>query len=382
MDPEVAAEVPVGSQESAAPAPAPAPAPAADTASAPAPAPAPAAPTSALEAAVLGLESTGLAKLDTPLPEDQVVRIGQPTEKDAAGEPPAAAASSAPAAAPPASPNDKPGDEPGPDDADLPEPTEAELAAANPGLRRRFKQVRAQVDRLKEQVAAVQPDAEQYQKLQTFMASNELDARSAANALRIAALVQGAINGRVDPASVLSELSHWADQLKGLSGDMLPDDVRKRLDDGVIDDDTAKEIARLRASQVTRQRREQLDQRALTTEATQSRAQHIYGAVQAWESAIRARDPDYARKAKLVESVAKSLRLERYGQGLPPDAQTAQALAQEAYDQVTRELAAALPAPAAVRTPLNGAASPKSTVRTEPKSSLEAAIQGLERMAT
>src|SRR5882672_11834342 len=59
---------------------APAASPAASPAAAPATAPpaSPAAPTgpqTSIEAAVLGLEATGL-KLDAPLPEDQVVRIG------------------------------------------------------------------------------------------------------------------------------------------------------------------------------------------------------------------------------------------------------------------------------------------------------------------
>lgn len=390
MEPQDAAPAPAPTEAPApAPAPveAPAPAPAPEP-SAPAPAPAPAAPATSLEAAVLGLEATGLAKLDQPLPEDQVVRIGQPsTDKaDPSASPGTAndAAAAAPGAGSAASTTAKPGEEqpPGPNDADLPEPTEAELAAAPKGLRRRFQQVKAQNQRLKETVASVQPSAQQFEKLQTFMQSNELDARSAANALRIAALVQGAINGRVDPTSVVQELTHWADQLKGLTGDRLPVDVQQRLDDGSIDENTAKELARLRAQHGVQQRRTELDQQTLTTQATQATANHIYSALQAWEQSVRARDPDYARKAKLVETTAKSLRLERYGAGMPPTVEVAQALAQEAYDIVTRELAAALPPQTTVRAPLNGATSSKSTVRTEPKTSLEAAMQGLERMAT
>lgn len=385
MEPQDAAPAPAPT-EAPAPAPAPveAPAPAPAPAPAEAPAAAPAGPTSSLEAAVLGLEATGLAKLDQPLPEDQVVRIGQPST-DKAGDPAPAvdAAAGAPGSSA-ASTNDKPGEDqpPGPNDADLPEPTEAELAAAPKGLRRRFQQVRAQNQRLKDQVASVQPSAQQFEKLQTFMQSNELDARSAANALRIAALVQGAINGRVDPTSVVQELTHWADQLKGLTGDRLPVDVQQRLDDGSIDENTAKELARLRAQSGVQQRRTELDRQTLTTQATQATAEHIYSALQAWEQSVRTRDPDYSRKAKLVETTAKSLRLERYGNGMPPTVEMAQALAQEAYDIVTRELAAALPQQQSVRAPLNGATSSKSTVRTEPKTSLEAAMQGLERMAT
>jgi hypothetical protein len=349
----------------------------------PAPAAAPAAPEApktSLEAAVLGLESTGL-KLDQPLADDQAVRIGQPStelepEPEPGEEPKPGEVKEPDKTTPPA---EKPGDADPDAETDL---TEAELAATPKGFRQRFVKLKQQHTRLKEQLATVQPAAQQYEQLQSFMASHELDARTAANALRIAALVQGALNGRVDPAGVAQELDAWRDQLRGLAGDVLPADVQKRLDDGLIDEEAAKEIARMRAAATTQARRAELDTQSLTTQAVSAQATLIHSAVQTWEQAVRARDPDYPRKAKLVETTAKALRLERYGNGIPPNAETARALAQEAYDMVTNEFRAALPARDAVRAPLVGSAPSKTTMRAAPKSSLEAAIQGLERMGT
>jgi hypothetical protein len=348
-----------------------------DTTAAPAEPPA---PKTSLEAAVLGLESTGL-KLDQPLPADQVVRTGQQTEAEPEPEADPSKVEPAkvdPAKVDPADTPEKKGDD---EDADS-EMTEAELAQTPKGFRQRFTKLKQQHVRLKEQFASVQPAAQQFEKLQSFMASHELDARSAANALRIAALVQGAINGRVDPTGAVQELETWAGQLRGLAGDVLPADVQKRLDDGVIDEEAAKEIARMRAAQTTQARRVELDTQSLNTQALGAQATLIHSAVQTWEQAVRARDPDYPRKAKLVETTAKALRLERYGNGMPPSVAVAQSLAQEAYDIVTKELRAALPARDTVRSPLAGATPSKSTMRATPKSSLEAAIQGLERMGT
>jgi hypothetical protein len=342
------------------------------------------APKTSLDAAVLGLEAQGL-KLDRPLPDAEVVRIGRQPDGDAgvvdAGGSVSAPEPLATTSAEPTEQDRTPTAEEAESEADLPDPTEAELAAAPKGLRRRFGQVKQQVARLRDQVATLQPNAQQYEKLQSFMASNELDARSAANALRIAALVQGALNGRVEPSAAVNELAAWTDQLKGLAGEALPADVQKRVDDGVIDDDTAKEIARLRAQQHLQSRRTELDAQAQSMQVRQAMSGTIVSAVNAWEQAIRERDPDYPRKAKLVETTARALRLERYGDTIPPSAEHARALVQEAYDVVTRELTAALPRRTDVRTPLNGATPSRSTVRTEPKTSLEAAIQGLERMA-
>ena len=347
---------------------------------------APAAPKTSLDAAVLGLEASGL-KLDQPLPEDQVVRIGgKPTgEPGAAASTPATApAEPAPGTTPaaPAEPGAATEAEPAEGEADLPEPTEAELAAAPTPLKRRFRQVKEQNTRLKALVARVQPAAQQYEQLQSFLSTHELDARSAANALRVAALVQGALNGRVDPADALAEVAQVAGQLRVLVGDSLPADVQQRLNEGVIDDAAAKEIARLRAQRTTQARRAELDGAASTTQAVQATAGLLVSAVQTWEQAVRARDPDYPRKAKLVETTARALRLERYGNTLPPNVEAATAIAQEAYELVTKEFKAALPAPTEVRSPLNGAAPSRSTVRAAPTTSLEAAIQGLERMGT
>jgi hypothetical protein len=365
---------------------APAAAPAASSTSAPeaapaaaapaAPAAAPAAPATSLDAAVLGLEATGL-KLDQPPPDDEVVRIGGAPGGEAGADTPVAQPAAGAEASAPVTP---PGEEI--PETDLPDPTDAELAAAPKGFRRRFRQVVTQNARLKEQVAQAVPDAQQYRQLQSFMATHELDARSAANALRIAALVQGAINGRVDPSAAAAELRQWSDQLSGLVGDALPADLQQRLDEGAVDEASAKEIAKLRAVQTVQARRAELDAQAITTQTTHAHAGQIASAVRTWEAAVKARDPDYARKAKLVESQAVALRMQRYGGGLPPTVQEGLKLVQDAYDFANETVKGFMPASAAVRSPLNGATPSKSTMRAEPKSSLEAAIQGLERMAS
>lgn len=302
------------------------------------------------------------------------------------GEPGAAAGTAASdAAAPPAPAPGEPAaaaaaPEPESLDADIPEPSEAEMAGAPQKLKMHMRRVHQQNTRLKDQVRTLAPGSQQFEKLQSFMASNELDARSAATALRIAAQVQGALNGRVDPATVMGELAQWTDQLRLLAGDALPADVQQRLDDGVIDEATAKEIAHYRAQQVTTTRRAELDTAALSTQAVSAHATLVRSAVQTWEQAIRARDPDYPRKAQLVEARAFQLRTQQYGaQGMPPTPEEAMALAQRAYDDVSKQMQ---PPRASVRAPLTGAASPKSTVRTPPKTMLEAVQQGLERMGT
>ncbi len=254
------------------------------------------------------------------------------------------------------------------------------MKGANPELRKHVKRVHAQNSRLKAQVRTMSQPAEQFNKLQAFMTSHELDASSAANALRIAAYVQGAINGRVEPGPVLAEVQGILDQLRGLAGDVLPADVQQSLDDGAIDEAHAREIARLRAQGQTAARRQQLDSEASNTQAVATHSASLKSAIQTWEQAIRARDPDYQQKAPLVDALAFRLRTQTYGvNGMPPTPQHAVAIAQRAYDEVTRTMT---PRTAAVRAPLNGAASPKSTVRTAPKTMQEAILQGLERAGT
>lgn len=369
MDPD---ELTTEATEAPAPAPAEAPAPPPAPAEAPAPAPAPAEggeppaePKSLEEALLLGMERSGLS-----INKDGETAPGETSpETPAEAQPPVAKTVEQPGAAEPENP-----------DADIPEPTEAQMKGANPELRKHVKRVHTQNQRLKTQVRSMSQPAEQFNKLQAFLTTNELDASSAANALRIAAYVQGAINGRADPGTAITEVQAILAQLQGLSGDVLPDDVQQSLDDGTIDEAHAREIARLRAQGTTLARRAQIDTEASNTQAVATHSASLRSAIQTWEQAIRARDPDYQQKASLVDALAYRLRSQQYGvNGMPPTPQHAVAIAQRAYDEVTRTMT---PRSAAVRAPLNGAASPKSTVRTAPKTMQEAILQGLERAGT
>ena len=81
----------------------------------------------------------------------------------------------------------------------------------------------------------------QYQKITSYLASNNINAEEASTGLQIMALMKN------DPQRALEALTPYMETLRQLTGDVMPDDIRERVDDGYMDEDAGKELARARA---------------------------------------------------------------------------------------------------------------------------------------
>lgn len=101
------------------------------------------------------------------------------------------------------------------------------------------------------------------------------------------------------------------------------DDIKRKLDDGVIDDDTAVELERSRAEKAwIAQRNQQMVQ------------QSIVAAVDQWEANLRERTPDFDDIADLVLDRVRAMSGERP----PATPKEAVAMAQAAYDHVIQRV--------------------------------------------
>lgn len=173
-----------------------------------------------------------------------------------------------------------------------------------------------------------------------------------------------------DPESAIGFLREFTSRWESQLGHQLPDDLRQKVEEGYLDEETASELARLRASKGLTQR--QLDAERQNREAEQAK-EHRRGIAQAvddWQAQIKARDPDYTEaKHGFVRTELKAIVADR---GLPKDKETALKWAKEAYDTVTSRMGATRPTPRAVRqTPGRPAQSPSKA----PPESMAEAIQ-------
>lgn len=232
----------------------------------------------------------------------------------------------------------------------------------------RFKELVAERNALKE-------EAGQYRLITDFMQSNGLTGDEVAEGFSVMALLK---SGTPDD---LSKARDWfAERLQFLDttlGHSLPEDLRLKVEDGLLDEVTAKEVAQTRAkaalyeTQTTEQRQRQ--ERQSERLALAERQREMATAVSSWEADIKAKDPDYAaKKAPLVETAVRALIQER---GKPPQTRDeALEYVQAAYGKVNDQLKSLVPKPKAV-TP--SPAGMSAAARPEPatlRGAIEAAV--------
>lgn len=252
------------------------------------------------------------------------------------------------------------------------DPTPDELKKLRPETRRRFEQLLSQRDEARTTLSALQPEIDQHRQLQGYLKQHQL-APDDVNML----LGVGAALRRGDYQAFLNGVTPYVMAAQEAIGLRLAPDMQKQVDEGLITEETAREVTR------TRFRANQSEER-LRTETT-TRAQEDQGraleavrsAVSTWEEGIRGRDPDYSLKAVAIRRFSQALLQER---GAPTTPQQAVALVEEAYREATEQFARARPPPRPTRAVPSGINGTAHGGVPEPSTMKEAAIMALQNM--
>jgi hypothetical protein len=215
------------------------------------------------------------------------------------------------------------------------------------------------------------PDADQYQKIVTYMETFDLTPDDVATAYDITAKLKH------NPQLAYQALKPIWDELCMRVGETLPDDLAQRVKQGFLDDASARELARQRAATTTAAN-EATRQAQQATRGQQSQVhQAIQGAVARWDAQQTAKNPDFLRLRPFVEDAARSI-MARDGKAKSPD--EAVAVLEKAMKHVTERLQPFRAPNANGSTPRQPVAGSPSTgvAAPEPKSLREAAQLGLE----
>ena len=232
----------------------------------------------------------------------------------------------------------------------------------------RWKAVIAERDAFKE-------PAESFGLIQGFMQEHGLNNEEVAEGYEIMALLKSG-----DPEKLTKAREWFHDRLTALDeslGNSLPEDLQARVDEGLLDEDGASELARARAATALRATQETARTEAATaaTKATEATAvtTQMVGAVQAWEDRIKASDPDYSMKADLVQAKCQAIVLRT---GKPPTtAAEATALTDLALAEVNTMLKSSLPKPRPVNpAPKSSSAAPAAPAATSLRAAIDAAV--------
>lgn len=137
--------------------------------------------------------------------------------------------------------------------------------------------------------------AEQYQQITSFMETHGLQAEEAANALVIAGLTKS------NPIQAWERLKPLVQRLLTASGEVLPDDLKGRVENGEMSRDAALDVSRSRAQvesmrtgQTFAEQQAQRQQQTQTIEAMRNEAG-------SWEQDRTLKDPNFASKLPLIQ---------------------------------------------------------------------------------
>jgi hypothetical protein len=175
---------------------------------------------------------------------------------------------------------------------------------------------------------ALKPKAEQYDKITSFMTSNGLSAQEMAEGIGIMALMKN------NPAEAYKALRKHAEALAVYAGEALPEDIKAKMDDGFIDADTARELARLKAEREFMESRQRQEAERQEQQYADLQRKQIHDAVATWEASEKARDPDWSKKYEMVMERAQVL----IQNGQPKNPQEAVEFAKRALADVNARL--------------------------------------------
>lgn len=247
------------------------------------------------------------------------------------------------------------------------DPTDEELADLRAKPRKRIAKLLSQRNAARRELEALQPDAQNYRAIRTYMAETGLVNEDVANLFKFGAHLK---TGNFEEAFKIAE-PFFRVILEG-TGRAIPQDLRGRVDSGEMTEDAARLVARERMARAAAEQRVQATETKVNEDRATAHVQAIQTATAEWEASVRATDLDFDLKAEAMKRFAVALVAEK---GLPKNAQEAVAYAKQAYADATEFLRAARPAPKPSRpAPSPGTSSPRSAPSTSTATSLQDAI--------
>lgn len=251
------------------------------------------------------------------------------------------------------------------EDGPLEDPTEQELAQYKPKTRKRMEQLLHQRNEATRERDAFAGDAQAFRTLRDFMDDAGLDKDEVNAGFEIMRLTKN------DPARALELLMPVVNDLRRLTGHVLPPELQAKVEAGNLSEEDARALSVARSeTALEKKRREDTERKTAEKNEQTARETHVHAvasAVSDWERSWSGSDPDYKAKQPRV---AELMKLEVYEKGYPASPQDAVARMKAIRAKVDAEFAKFAPRKAPVNPPADGGAS--SLANRKPQSSLDA----------
>lgn len=195
----------------------------------------------------------------------------------------------------------------------------------------RWKEVLKERDEARGEIEALKPKAETVDALNSFCQQNDISEEDFQSALRLAAL------SKKDVKAFRDELNTMLESIDTSMGTRLPADLQKKVDDGVIDEETAKEVAKSRMAQ----RAAEANAKRTAEQSSRASGQAIASTLDRWETDQKKLDPSYDVRREAFMDRMQAL----WAQRQPRTPQEAVALAEEANKTIKARYAKTRPKP-------------------------------------
>lgn len=243
------------------------------------------------------------------------------------------------------------------------------VKSLSPSKREHWKRLEAERDSYKERATA-------FDKVAGAMREAGMDNTEFNAGFHVMRTIKAVQNGQASPTDALALLEPYVNQLRAMAGDILPDDLQERVSTGIISQDEARELARLRGENQRLQTRVAQETERTTLETQQRHSQELAAsmgmAVTKWEQAWATSDPDYEVKKSLVKARITELMTT---EGLPKTADDAVKLSERARKDIEQNLGGLLGKRSELRSVTGGR--PSATQQPAPKSPMDVVNRAL-----
>lgn len=252
--------------------------------------------------------------------------------------------------------------------------TEEELSRLKPKTKKRIQTLLAERAERDQAIEDLSPKAERFDNMVNWLRERDLRTEDVNLLFDIGAnLRQGNLRDAYDKIRPVFE------NLQQALGITLTDDLRQRVDQGQIDEDTARRLASAETErQLAERRAKQVETAAAERKQADEQAAHqtaVMTAVSTWETSKSTADPDWKLKQPIV---MQAIELAIHRQGYPKTTDDAVKMAEAALKEVDKTFGQLAPRKREVKPPTDGAS---TRAPSAPKSLLEAAKAGLTAAA-
>jgi hypothetical protein len=176
---------------------------------------------------------------------------------------------------------------------------------------------------------AYKQDATRYQNVQNFLDTNGLSAEEAADGMLIMSLM------KTDPVEAWKRLKPRVQALLVAAGEVLPEDLRLKVQNGEMSQEAALQVSRANAAVQATQVRTSFQQQQRERQEANTAASALTGAAATWEENRRQKDPNFESK---LPSLQKEILFLQHSEGKPTTPQGVVAQLQKAYKAVNDAL--------------------------------------------